>query len=101
MPGHVPTVAAPPEMVGHVPSVPMLGHVPAGATPSAIPPLMFTFSIVGNTIYAALERDMRLAGKQARHARFTHNRAIFSTLFACLLMFTIFRAKPIIRLGYV
>jgi hypothetical protein len=68
MAGHVPTVGQPPEA--------MPGHVP-----SAIPPLMFTFSIVSNTIHAYLERDMRLAGKRARHAGFAHNRAIFTALF--------------------
>jgi len=93
--GCVPTVGHPPEA--------MPGHVPAtlGQPPSAIPSLMFTFSVVGNTIYATLERDMRLAGKQVRDAGFTHNRAVFIALFACLLMFTIFRLKPGVRLRYV
>jgi hypothetical protein len=84
MTGCVPAGAVP--TVGHPPEA-MPGHVPAtlGQPPSLIPPLMFTFSVVSNTIYATLERDMRLAGKQVRDAGFTHNRAVFITPFC---MFT-------------
>jgi hypothetical protein len=43
------------------------------------------FSILGKTIHASLEREMRLAAKRARQATFPHNEATF---FPCLLKLT-------------